>query len=92
MARQYCVIKNVDKEPYQSTTEMLGEGILLTQPKPAPTVSVRNVAGVFIEPVEEMEKYHYTMRGIKLVDAKGNILFEVTMHAAPLEDDATADN
>ena len=88
MTRQYCTIKDVEKQPYQSTTEILGKGILLTQPKPAPTVSVRNVAGVYVEPAEEMEKYAYTMRGIKLVDREGNILFEITMHAAPLEDDA----
>ena len=85
MARQYCTIKDVEKQPYQSKTEILAEGILLTQPKPAPTVSVRNVAGVYIEPAEEMEKYAYTMRDIKLVDPDGNILFEITMHAAPID-------
>tara|TARA_R100001163_G_C4983842_1_gene138995 strand:- start:363 stop:635 length:273 start_codon:yes stop_codon:yes gene_type:complete len=90
MARQYCTIKDVEKEPYHNTTDILGEGVTITKPKTTPLVSVRNVAGVFIEPAEQMEKYKYTMRGIKLVDPEGNILFEITMHAAPLED--AADN
>ena len=92
MTRQYCVIKDVEKEPYHNTTDILGEGVMITKPKTTPLVSVRNVAGVFIEPAEQMEKYAYTMRGIKLVDPEGNILFEVTMHAAPLKDDAAADD
>jgi hypothetical protein len=88
MARQYCVIKDVEKEPYHNTTDFLSEGVTITKPRTTPSVSVSNVAGVFVEPAEQMEKYKYTMRGIKIVDPEGNILFEITMRAAPLEDDA----
>ena len=46
---------------------------------------------MFVQPAEELEKHGWTMRGIKMVDPDGNILFEITMHAAPKEDVTDAD-
>lgn len=92
MAKDYHIIRDVEDEPYHNMTDDLGGGITITKPKTTPLVNVRNVAGVFVQPAEELEKYGWTMRGIKMVDPEGNIVFEITMHAAPLEDDAAADN
>lgn len=86
MAKDYHIIRDVEHEPYHNTTENISEGISITRPKTTPSINVRNVAGVFVQPAEELEKYGWTMRGIKMVDPEGNILFEITMHAAPKED------
>ena len=91
MVKEYHIIRDVENEPYHNTTDDLGGGITITKPKTTPSVNVRNVAGVFVQPAEELEKHGWTMRGIKMVDPDGNILFEITMHAAPKED-VTADD
>ena len=85
MAKEYFEIADLKMSPWQDLTK-IGRDVTLS----TPSVSIRNAAGVYVEPLDK--ERNYNMRTVKVVDPSGAVLFEMTMHAAShLETDAADD-
>tara|TARA_Y100000592_G_scaffold19998_1_gene30687 strand:+ start:6502 stop:6819 length:318 start_codon:yes stop_codon:yes gene_type:complete len=80
---EYHKIRDMIKPPRIAPAEILSDGIYMHRPRAIPTVSVRNAAGIYVEPLDK--EYGYNIRTVKVVDPDGEILFEMTMHAAHYE-------
>ena len=76
MTKEYYEIRDLEKSPFYDTTNVVGRCVTLS----TPSVSIRNAAGVYVEPLDK--ERNYNMRTVKVVDPSGAVLFEMTMHAA----------
>ena len=75
MAKEYLEIADLKMTPWQDRSTV-GRDVTLS----TPSVSIRNAAGVYVEPLDK--ERNYNMRTVKVVDPSGAVLFEMTMHAA----------
>ena len=75
MAKQYYEIADLKTSPFYNNTTVGRDVTLAT-----PSVSIRNAAGIYIEPLDTGRNYN--MRIVKVFDPSGSLLFEMTMHAA----------
>ena len=75
MAKEYYEIADLKKSPFYSSST-IGRDVTLS----TPSISIRNAAGVYVEPLDK--ERNYNMRTVKVVAPSGAVLFEMTMHAA----------
>ena len=75
MDKEYYEIADLKKAPFYSSST-IGRDVTLS----TPSISIRNAAGVYVEPLDK--ERNYNMRTVKVVDPSGAVLFEMTMHAA----------
>ncbi len=75
MAKEYYEIADLKTSPFYNNTTV-GRVVTLN----SPSVSIRNAAGIYIEPLDN--ERNYNMRTVKVFDPSGTLLFELTMHAA----------
>ncbi len=75
MSKEYFEIADLKMSPWQDRSTV-GRDVTLS----TPSVSIRNAAGVYVEPLDK--ERNYNMRTVKVVDPSGAVLFEMTMHAA----------
>ena len=75
MAKEYYEIADLKTSPFYTNTTV-GRDITLA----TPSISVRNAAGIFVEPLDK--ERNYNTRIVKVFDRSGTLLFEMTMHAA----------
>jgi hypothetical protein len=75
MAKSYYEIADLKTSPFYNNTTV-GRDVTLN----SPSVSIRNAAGIYIEPLDN--ERNYNMRTVKVFDPSGTLLFEMTMHAA----------
>ena len=82
MTKEYYEIRDLEKSPFYDTTNVVGRCVTLS----TPSVTIRNAAGVFVEPFDK--ENNYNIRSVKVVDPSGQVLFEVSMHAAERKDNS----